>query len=116
MHSTGRLSIVQKTGTTGSRRHGRRSPVIQTAAKKEKVTLSSAGAELQGRERKRAREEAGHRGEANQAEEEEEDSEADARSSDEQPNTKRRRSEAGNKEISEDDANSMHMADSDGEE
>lgn len=90
--------------------------LTQTAAKKEKITLSSAGAELQGRERKRAREEAGHRDEANQAEEEEEDSEADARSSDEQPNTKRRRSEAGDKEISEDDANSMQMADSDGEE
>lgn len=94
--------------------------LTQTAAKKEKITLSSAGADLQGRERKRAREEAGQRGEVVQSEEEE-NSEADTGSSDdEQPETKRRKSEAGSKvadgkEGSEDDANSMQMAESDGE-
>ncbi|PWN35727.1 RNA-binding domain-containing protein [Meira miltonrushii] len=93
--------------------------LTQTAARKEKVTLSSAGADLQGRERKRAREEAGQRGEVVQ--EEEENSESDTRSSDdEQPETKRRKSEAGSKvadgkEGSDDDAGSMQMAESDGE-
>ncbi|MCO5584899.1 hypothetical protein L7F22_038831 [Adiantum nelumboides] len=94
--------------------------LTQTAAKKEKITLSSAGADLQGRERKRAREEAGHRTNTNQAEEDQ-NSETDQRSSDEQPEMKRRKSEAGSKVIddgndgSEDDADSMQMADSDGE-
>lgn len=93
--------------------------LTNTAAKKEKITLSSAQADLQGKERKRAREEGGHRVEV----QEENQSETEARSSDEQPDMKRRKSEGGKKamshsddqEESEGDADSMQMAQSDEE-
>ncbi|KAH0445970.1 hypothetical protein IEQ34_025192 [Dendrobium chrysotoxum] len=77
-------------------------PTLKFGTKKDtqigKVTFSSAGADLQGRERKRAREEAGQRGEIveSDSEGEESDERADEEPEDDQRDVKRRKSEVNN--------------------